>query len=153
VEDRLGEMEIVVFPKVLEKYSYFLTPDSPIAVYGELSLSEDAPPKLLAMKIEPLQANYTPQAAAQSEARKPQTPPNESRSAPKALYLKVESLECEACRRVITILEIFEGNLPVVFYDASKQKYVKAVGRSTVIQPTMLSLIKQILGDSAVVLK
>ena len=149
VEDRLGEMEIVVFPKVLEKYSYFLTPDSPIAVYGELSLSEDAPPKLLAMKIEPLQANYTPQA----ESHKPQTPPNESRSAPKALYLKVESLECEACRRVISILEIFEGNLPVVFYDASKQKYVKAVGRSTVIQPTMLSLIKQILGDSAVVLK
>ncbi len=151
VEDKLGEMEIVVFPKVLEAYSYFLTPDSPIAVYGELSLTEDAPPKLLATKIELLKANYVPEQTTPQAPRKPS--PSTAPTAPKTLYLKVDRLDSEACRRACSILEIFEGNTPVVFYDASTQKYVKAVGRSTTIQPTMLALLKKILGERAVVLK
>ena len=56
IEDRFGEMELVVFPKVLEKYTYFLSPETPIAVLGNLSLEEDAAPKLLASKIELLSA-------------------------------------------------------------------------------------------------
>ncbi|MBQ9748886.1 MAG: DNA polymerase III subunit alpha [Clostridia bacterium] len=148
VEDKLGEMEIVVFPKVLEKYSYFLTPDTPIAVFGELSLTEDAPPKLLATKIELLKPSFKPE-----DAPTRQTAPVQKPVTPKTVYLKVDSLTSEKCRRVCAILEIFEGTTPVVFYDASTKKYVKAVGRSTTIQPTMLSLMKTILGEDAVVLK
>ena len=154
VEDRLGEMELVVFPKILERYSFFLTPDVPISAYGELSVTEDAPPKLLVAKAEMLKANFTPEEAA-APAEKPtvKEAPTQAQDKPKTLYLKVENLSCEACRRACSILEIFEGATPVVFFDASTKKYVKAVGRSTSIQPTMFSLLKKILGENAVILK
>lgn len=154
VEDRLGEMELVVFPKILERYSFFLTPDVPIAAYGELSVTEDAPPKLLVAKAEMLKANFTAEEApASAENPTVKEAPIQAQDKPKTLYLKVENLSCEACRRACSILEIFEGATPVVFFDASTKKYVKAVGRSTSIQPTMFSLLKKILGENAVILK
>ncbi len=154
VEDRLGEMELVIFPKILERYSFFLTPDVPIAAYGELSVTEDAPPKLLVAKAEMLKANYTPEESP-SPKEKPtaKESPAPAQDKPKTLYLKVENLTCDACRRACSILEIFEGATPVVFFDASTKKYVKAVGRSTSIQPTMFSLLQKILGEGAVILK
>ena len=155
VEDRLGEMELVVFPKILERYSFFLTPDVPVAAYGELSVTEDAPPKLLVTKMEMLKAGYVPEEVpvTQPAEEKPKEPVPVPQNKAKTLYLKVEDLSCEACRRACSILEIFEGETPVVFYDASTKKYVKAVGRSTSIQPTMFALLKTILGESAVILK
>ncbi len=148
LEDRAGEMELVVFPKVLEKYSYFLTPDVPIAAYGELSLTEDAPPKLLVNRIDLLQANDTPEQKAA-----PVEPKKEAPSAPKTLYLKVASLECDLCRRAMSLIEIFEGTTRVVLYNAETKKYVKAVGRDTSIQPVMFAYLKTLLGNDAVVLK
>ncbi len=160
VEDRLGEMELVIFPKVLEKYTYYLSNDIPIAALGNLSLSEDAPPKLLVSKIE-LLTSEPPEDAVPMTAdapRKPERAPSVVNTTaqpqkPKTLYLKVANMECSAFRRVCSILEIFEGTLPVVFFDASTKKYVKANGYATDIQPTMLNLMKKILGDDAVVLK
>ncbi len=156
LEDRLGEIELVVFPKVLERYSFLLTPDVPIAAYGELSITEDAPPKLLVVKIEPLRADFKEnEQATPSETPALRAPRVEQHStqASKTLYLKVESLSSDTCRRACSLLEIFEGSTPVVFYDASTKKYVKAVGRSVSIQPTMFAHLKTLLGESAVVLK
>jgi DNA polymerase-3 subunit alpha len=154
VEDRLGEMELVIFPKILERYSFFLTPDVPIMAYGELSVSEDEPPKLLVTKAEMLKANFIPEEApARSAPSQTQAPVPYAQEKPQTLYLKVENLTCDACRRACSILEIFEGATPVVFFDASTKKYVKAVGRSTSIQPTMFSLLQKILGENAVILK
>ncbi len=151
LEDKFGEMELVVFPKVLEKYSYFLTPDVPLAAFGELSVTEDAPPKLLVMKCEMLKVGYTPDVSPSAPASK--TYEKAPDAAAKTLYLKVDSLDSLSCRRACAVLEIFEGATPVVFYDASTKKYVKAVGRSTSIQPVMFAYLKTILGDGAVVLK
>ncbi len=156
IEDKLGEMELVIFPKVLERYSFFLTPDVPIAAFGELSLTEDAPPKLLVLKMDMLKADFSAedQKALGEERPKPaQSAEYRSNQVPKTLYLKVDHLHSELCRRACSVLEIFEGSTPVVFYDASTKKYVKAVGRSTSIQPTMFAFLKQLLGESAVVLK
>ena len=177
VEDRFGEMELVIFPKVLEKYTYMLSPDTPIAAIGELSVTEDSAPKLLVSAIEILQENFTGEAEplvkpvpqkrqipdAVVEARKrsdsaaqatAQTPaPSTAPQKPKTLYLKVPNMQSEQCRRACSLLEIFEGTTPVVFFDVSTKKYVKAVGRDTQILPNMYSLLQKILGKDAVVYK
>ena len=181
IEDRFGEMELVIFPKVLEKYTYMLSPDTPIAAIGELSLAEDSAPKLLVSAIEILQENFTgeveplvkpaPQKRqipdAVLEARKrsenaaqppmqpsaPTPAPTQAAQKPKTLYLKVPSMQSEECRRACSLLEIFEGPTPVIFFDGSTKKYVKAVGRETQIMPNMYKLLQTILGESAVVYK
>ena len=55
-------MELVVFPKVLEKYTHLLSPDTPIAAIGELSVTEDGAPKLLVSAVEILQEHFTGEA-------------------------------------------------------------------------------------------
>lgn len=159
LEDRLGEIELVIFPKILEQYSYFLTPDVPVAVYGEISVTEDAPPKILVNKMEMLLANFNgeaePLAAKKAESKQAAPSANASSPAskPKTLYLKVASCDSDLFRRTCSLLEIFDGPTPVVFYNAAEKKYIRAVGRSVSILPNMMKLLKELLGEDAVVLK
>lgn len=177
VEDRFGETELVIFPKVLEKYTYLLSADTPIAAIGELSLSEDSAPKLLVSAVEILQENFTGDAAplekpatqkrqipdsiteAKNRSESTANPPSAQPIKPpapqkqKTLYLKVPHMQSEECRRACSLLEIFEGTTPVVFFDGSTKKYVKAVGRETQLMPNMYKLLQIILGQDAVVYK
>jgi DNA polymerase-3 subunit alpha len=181
VEDRLGETELVIFPKVLEKYTHFLSPDTPIAAVGELSVTEDSAPKLLVSVIEILQENFTGEAEplqkqipqkrqipdsiteakrrSENGERIPNAPPpmqpraTQAPQKPKTLYLKVPRMDSAECRRACSLLEIFEGTTPVVFFDGSTKKYVKAVGRETQLMPNMYKLLQMILGPEAVVYK
>lgn len=176
LEDRLGEVELVIFPKILEKYTYLLSPDTPITAIGELSVMEDSAPKLLVSAIEILQETVPedvqpmkkavyqkrqiPDSITEAKARSenaaslPVQPiRTQAPAKPKTLYLKVSDMQSEECRRVCSLLEIFEGQTPVVFFDVSTKKYVKAIGRSTEILPNMYRLLQMILGEDAVVYK
>lgn len=57
VEDDSGEIEVVVFPKTLEKFSHLLTEEAPLCIVGQLSLRDDEDPKLLANSMVPLVDN------------------------------------------------------------------------------------------------
>lgn len=57
LEDRYAEMEVVIFPKVLESAAPYLAYDTAIFVVGELSVREEEAPKLLAKTIFPLREN------------------------------------------------------------------------------------------------
>ena len=43
---------------------------------------------------------------------------------PGRLFVRVESMDCEACRRAVCLTEIFDGPTPVIFYDLSQKKYL-----------------------------
>lgn len=51
LEDIYGEIEIVVFPKILQKYSPIIQEDQIIYVRGRLSIKEDDEPKIIAEDI------------------------------------------------------------------------------------------------------
>lgn len=160
LEDKFGEIELVIFPKILEKYSYFLAPDVPVAALGEISATEDAAPKLLVSRMEMLLANIgddnvTPLKNKRDMPAKAQNTLSESTRSdkPRTLYLRVENQTGEMFRRIQSLLDIFDGSTPVVFYDASEKKYIKAVGRYVEILPNMMRLLKLLLGEDSVVLK
>jgi len=54
LEDLYGATEMLIFPRVYEKYRTLLEPDSLISIYGRLSVREDEPPKLIAEAVIPL---------------------------------------------------------------------------------------------------
>ena len=161
LEDRLAEIELVVFPKILEKYSYFLTPGVPVAVLGEISASEDAAPKLLVSKMEMLLANLGEDSVTplreRRDAAHPALPSHplsaKGVDKPQTLYLRVENQGGHLFGRVQSLLDIFVGAIPVVFYISDEKKYIRAVGRGADIQPNMMKLLKKLLGDDSVVLK
>ena len=47
LEDRFGEMEIIVFPKSLEDIGHILMTDAAVCIVGQLSLRDDEEPKIL----------------------------------------------------------------------------------------------------------
>jgi len=54
LEDLLGQMEVIVFPSVLEKYGAFLKPELPIWIEGKISVREDEAPKIIMEMAKPI---------------------------------------------------------------------------------------------------
>ena len=57
IEDLYGEIEVVVFPNVYEKYLQFIKEESILAIKGTINFKEDEAPKILADKIINLEAS------------------------------------------------------------------------------------------------
>ncbi len=57
LEDRYGEIECVIFPKLYSELAQITSPDTVVAVYGEISVREEEPPKLLVRAVAPLRPN------------------------------------------------------------------------------------------------
>lgn len=55
VEDLVGAVEVIIFPRDYEKYSQFLTDDSKVFIRGKASIEEDKNGKILCEKIMPFQ--------------------------------------------------------------------------------------------------
>ncbi len=71
LEDNFAEIEVVVFSKLLEKCSVYLTNDSALCIAGQLSIREDEAPKLLASNITPLTDNEKFNKASEQLQNKP----------------------------------------------------------------------------------
>ena len=159
VEDRFGEIELIVFPKILAENSYMLAVDMPIAATGEISYTENEAPKLLVKKLTLLSETFTPpendgeaQKTPGADDKKEPTRPKMQNS-PRALFIRVKKAEGEEFERVKTLLSIFNGTVGAVFYDSSKKEYLK--NDVIYVEPAkaMIDLLKDILGDENVVLK
>lgn len=55
LEDLFGSFELLLFPKVYERVSGMLQPESIVVVTGRLSLREDDTPKILPDKVQPIE--------------------------------------------------------------------------------------------------
>lgn len=136
LEDRYAEIETVVFPKVLELYAQYLTIDNAILITGEITVKEDEAPKLLLKTIEPLKNNSN---------FKVKTEPK--------LYLRVPDMKCPEYKRLRGVIDIFEGGVPVTFYDNSKKQYVTINDMKVDASDFVLNEMRELIGDENVVLK
>jgi DNA polymerase-3 subunit alpha len=51
VEDNFAEIEVIVFPKILDKYAHLFTDEAALCIVGQLTLRDDETPKLLAQSV------------------------------------------------------------------------------------------------------
>lgn len=168
LEDLTGTVEALVFPKVLERISPELVPDTAVVLSGRLSIREDEEPKLLLDSVEPLMTNAeyaqakekgllspvptrnAPKKAARSE-RKPQHAQDPELPG-KTLYLRLPANS--AIDMVRPVLSASHGALPVVLYIENTGAKLRAP-QELFVRPTQV-LINQLcdmLGAKNVVLK
>ena len=147
LEDKSSSIEVLVFPKTLEKYGHLLGVESVVSITGTLSVREDEDVKLLADRVSFILSN--------SEVKKaPPAPPiTEQVKAPQALYLRVSSESSDEYNRARAICEIFDGGLPTVFYVTDEGKYLRE--KSVRISPTdfVIGELREVLGEENVVFK
>ena len=181
VEDRYAEMEVIVFPKVLESCAAYLSYDTAIFVTGELSVREEEAPKLLARTIFPLRTND----AVSEEAQKVETAPQMSHASAnavpasprptaravsdtpippnaKTLYLRVprvnaRDLQYAHAENYAQIFAAVQGavshSVSVVFYDSETAEYHRGVVPPMMLSPYILHQFEILLGAENVILK
>ncbi len=135
VEDRYGEIELLVFPNQYRRYASYLAPDAAVAASGELSVREGEPPKLLLSSVRTLRLG--------TEAPRQE----------KKLYIRVDSLEGDKGVRARELIDRAAGQTPVVFYDLSTGKYSAYVDHGVRLDETLLLRLGNLLGEGSVIVK
>ena len=129
LEDMLGSVEVVVFPKDYEKNQQYLNEDSKVFIKGRVSEEDDAPSKLICESVIPFEQTK------------------------REIWLqygsKEEYLAEEA--QLLDLIKDSDGQDAVVIY-CRKEKVVKrlGVGRSVSADARLLSRLTNYLGESCV---
>jgi DNA polymerase-3 subunit alpha len=137
LEDLYDQVEIIVFPKTLEKTDFSMEKEMPILVQGRLQLKEDEPPKIIAEKIERLTVDMKK---------------NKGRHIPNKLYVRFIDEDREKMETVHKLLKHYEkkiiGNgrkMEVIFYIQSSQKKMR-IGVQLMVNKELIEKIDGILG-------
>lgn len=149
LEDLTGTIEALVFPKVLERVSTELTPDTAVILGGRLSIREEEEPKLLLDTVEPL---YTDAELGQMEAQGTVLPTSKQVLPGNTLYLRIPS--DSAISMITPVLQRSPGAVTVVLYIESTGAKLRAP-QSLFVSPTqeLIHNLSDMLGAKNVVLK
>jgi len=155
VEDRYGEIECLVFPKIYTQFYQYIRVDSPVYIEGSVSLREDEFPKVLVNVIDELidNAKYKPSTDTKPDKTGVVTTVDaHPTKAYTKIYLRVPDFNCREYLKVKNLVDIFEGNVKVIFYNSESSTYVNYQGGITATE-YILSELREILGKENVVLK
>ncbi|MCR5609196.1 MAG: DNA polymerase III subunit alpha [Lachnospiraceae bacterium] len=132
IEDLLGTVEVVVFPRQYEKYRKFLNEDSKIFVKGKVSSKEEKDSSIISDEIIPFEA------------------------VPKNLYIRFENKEeyLKHDEELRKILFDYEGK-DNVYIVCSEEKAMKSLGKGMLvgINIELLDKLKKQYGDSNIAVK
>ncbi|HIS98733.1 MAG TPA: DNA polymerase III subunit alpha [Candidatus Faecaligallichristensenella faecipullorum] len=165
LEDLYGATEVLLFPRVYEKYGHRMEAGDVMLLSGRLSVREDEAPKLLMDSAAPLVKGFTPEKRTVSpmSRRKPFYPPADELPLPdveerpvqpkggQKLYLRLKS----AAQRdqVSRILQKTPGPIPVTLYMADEKKAYLAPRSLFVNEKFDKIALLRCLGEGGVVLK
>lgn len=153
-EDESGECEVIVFPKILEKFGHFLTVDSAVRICGSVSVREDEGAKIIMEKAERLIENSSFRAEKEkSKNTKESAAPASRPQKERRLFVKLDMSDEKLKNRVISLISIFEGHDFVLFYDSSKNDYVRDFTMRADASDFVVNELCELLGEGAVVLK
>ncbi len=148
VEDRFSSMELLFFPKILDKYAIDLYLENAIEVTGTLSFREGEGPKLLASEVRSLKSNAA--FAAEEEKKRTGTPVTKEE---RRLYVKLPRADSPKAEAVIRLCRAAEGDVPLVFFETETRRYLVAKGVSVVPVEALLRGLSALLGEENVLLR
>ena len=136
VEDRTGEIEVVVFARQYLGSAGVLVTENPVIVHGTVSVRDEEKPKILMNSCERLLTD------AEFAADKPKT-----------LYLRVASTDTPAAVQALAALRRAPGDRPVVLYDLAKARYVRLADCRVQISESLCGTLAALLGKDNVVVR
>ncbi len=156
MEDMTGSIEMLVFEKALTSAGQYLSPDSPVIVYGRVSAREEEEPKLVVDEAYPLdEATVAQYKLSFADRMKTAARRSQQRPATKArtLYLRLDSMQDPRFEAVKETLRINKGSSRVVFYFAEEKKRMEATSLRVSDESSFLDVLSRMLGSDNVVMK
>ena len=116
LEDLYGTVEVMLFPKIYERYSHMLQPETIVRVRGRISAKEDEMPKLLADSVSVVTAEeaYSAPVAHSPEAETPSTA--EPAASKRTVFIRIADHNSAFSDALDTLLDRFPGTDAAVLY-------------------------------------
>ena len=140
IEDRYGEMEVIVFAKKYALYQNELFGENAVLITGNLSVEEGEGAKLLLSTLEPLKSN------SDMELRK-------SIEKPKRVYIKVRNMQEPNISKISRIAALNPGEYEVVLFDESTRKYSVMKDGKIKADERIIARLTGIFGEGNIVVK
>ena len=113
LDDKFGEIEIIVFAKLYKQFSSEIFEDNAVVIEGRASAEDGEDARILLESLKSLKTN-----SEYKEIQKTPTPKQQKR-----IYIKVPNMSDPRINTVIRTATLNPGRVPIVFYDASTGKY------------------------------
>jgi len=150
LQDKTGEIEIIVFSDIFTKNSELMINGTPITVSGEVSFKEEEDPKIIAKSVFRIGANL----AGSQKQIKPDSPVmNNEAPKDRKIYLRVGNMKSPVFRRVDAIINIFPGQSRVIVYETDNGKYSAISNKGCSDDAFVIAELKELLGDENVIIK
>ncbi len=132
LEDLVGSIEVIIFPKAFEKYSAKLVEDEKVFLTGRVQIEDEKDAKLICDTVESFSDK------------------------PRKLWIKFKDKEqCDAMQEeIMSMLSESDGKDEVVFF-LDKEKQMKSLGRSRAVmaEGILLDKLKEKLGEDSIVVQ
>lgn len=148
IEDLYGDLEMIVFPKILTQYSDIISVGNILLVEGRLSVKDDEV-KLLAEKI-----SIAPKNVEINKSVTDNVSRNDNSKQRKGLFLRLSSEDKNELNSLKNLLSIFDGKVPVYIYFKDTKKY-EFLGLEYLVDVNdpLLRELKYKIGEENVVLR
>ncbi len=145
IEDKLAEIEVIIFAKQYSDFSSLLVQDNAVCISGNISAEDGAEPRVIFSKAEPLIANSD---IAHHEIRSENEDKNK-----KSLYIRVPSLKDERIPLIYRLSALNRGDTQIIMFDDSTRKLLAMKNISLNPSEKVLDKLYDIFGQSNVVIK
>lgn len=128
VEDMLGSIEVLVFPKTLEQFAGYISNGNVITVQGTVSCEDEKDAKILANVITGAPSDNSRPVKKQTYSSV-KTIENKTESAPKkakrkGVFIRFKSKNDENIVKAMNVIGKYGGEFPLYFYYLDEKKYV-----------------------------
>jgi DNA polymerase-3 subunit alpha len=130
VEDLYGNIEVIVFPTVLERYSKLISEENIVLISGRVSVKEDEASKIICEEIRPMKRE---------------------KDRIKKLFLRLCNDGAGPDKSLLSLLMYFNGSTPVIIYDEkSRSKQVLERTCWVNISDSLIDELRSRLGNDKV---
>ena len=149
IEDMYGSVNVLVFPKIYEQYSESLKQGAVFKFIGRVSVKESGDIDIVCDRIEPLVKGKAALKPTPSSVQS-QTVQSDKRYK-RGLYLRVTSIQDEAYIKARRIMDVFDGDVPVIIKETATGKaFCSPRNAWVMMNDTMMRCICEALGEENV---
>ena len=142
VEDRFGEIEVIVFARQYAKYASEIFNENAVLINGTVSVEDGEDSKILLSSVMPLMSN-TEMSYADKEKDKVSA----------RIFVKVKELSSLPTSKISRISLLNPGKTQIVIFDSSTGKYSVLKGVTVELTDVVLARLGAIFGEENVVVK
>lgn len=141
VEDMYGSLSVLVFPKIYARSAALLNANAVLKITGRVQVDENGVAEIICMSLEPVKKdNETAAGAGRSE-----------KQIKRGLYLKVPSIDSERYIKARRIMDVFDGDTPVIIKpEDSNSALLSPSSGWVMMNDVMLRCLKELLGSDNV---